>query len=474
MSAHASRAPAALGVVIVGLLVVAALGIVSKTTGRDDRPHPDRWDPRVTDLVTYVERERELRFRHPVYVDFLTAAQYTKATTSDPAEIGKGDRATLNRYAGELRALGVASGKVDLFTAYNAVSDGGTLAFYDPTDARVKVRGTKLTVGLRATLVHELTHALQDQHFDLGRLYDDKLDSGASTAFRALIEGDALRIEQAYTSEALTDAERATYDAEYAAQLQTSASSTGAVPAYVSATFSVPYLLGQPFTVMLANRGGNAAVDRAFRSPPKTEEEIFDPTSYLTREKSKEVDLHLSKTVQVTDRGVFGSPSLYLVLAERIDPKVAFDAVLGWDGDAYATFARNGSSCVRAGFAGDTTHDEQELRAALQTWVAALPGGKAKALDVGGHPGFEACDPGTAIDLALTGRDQNALFLPSLWGYLIADGARALDPNRARCYAHAVIDKLSYEQIADPKGAAFQGDAFQTQLNDAFQSCSPA
>ena len=67
------------------------------------------------------------------YVDFLTAGEYTAETTSEDDERAADDeRAELDRYAGELRALGVASGELDLFEAFNQVSDGGTLAFYDP------------------------------------------------------------------------------------------------------------------------------------------------------------------------------------------------------------------------------------------------------------------------------------------------------------------------------------------------------
>ena len=176
--------------------------------------------------------------------------------------------------------------------------------------------------------------------------------------------------------------------------------------------------------------------------------------------------------MDVIDRGIFGSPSLYLVLVERIDPKLAFEAALGWAGDAYVTFERDGAPCVRAAFAGDSAHDEQEIRSALRTWAASMPGGDAKTMDIGEHPGLEACDPGTTIDMALTGRAANALFLPSLWGYLVADAVRALYPSGAQCYAHTVIDKLTYEQIADPKGAAFHDDAFQALRDDAFRACS--
>ena len=46
-----------------------------------------------------------------------------------------------------------------------------TLAFYDPRTQDVYVRGTDTTApATRVTLAHELTHALQDQHFDLRAL----------------------------------------------------------------------------------------------------------------------------------------------------------------------------------------------------------------------------------------------------------------------------------------------------------------
>ena len=185
--------------VVVGLLVLGAVAVGVGRLGDDGPSHPDEWDPRVADLAAFVEDERGLEFEHPVYVDFLTPAEYTAQTTDDEGTMEEDEREQLDRYAAELRALGVASGELDLFAAFNQVSDGGTLAFYDPTDERVRVRGTEMTVGLEVTLVHELTHALQDQHFDLERLDGPQLDDGAATAFRGLAEGDALRVEEAYT-----------------------------------------------------------------------------------------------------------------------------------------------------------------------------------------------------------------------------------------------------------------------------------
>jgi hypothetical protein len=459
------------GVAVVALLVWGAVAVV---LGRVETGpgHPDEWDPRVVDLVDFVEGARDLTFDHPVYVDFLTAEEYTGETTSDEDAVGEEERADLDRYAGALRALGVGSGEIDLFSAYNQVSDAGTLAFYDPEDQRVKVRGTDLTVGLRVTLVHELTHALQDQHFDLDRLYSDDLDNGAATAFRALVEGDAMRIEDAYTTEELSADDQAAYDDEYASQLEDSVEATGDVPAFIGASFAIPYALGQPFVLMVANEGGNSGVDDAFDAPPDTEDDLFDPTSYLDEDEDEDLDLGLSDEVEPFDEGPLGSPSWYLMLAERIDPKVAFTATLGWGGDAYAFFERDDQVCVRAGFVGDAAADEEEMTAALDEWAAAMPGGLAEVVDIDGHPGIEACDPGEDVDMALTGRAENALFLPSLWGFLVADAASVLDVDGARCYARAVVGELTYDQISDPEGTAFQGDAFQETLMEAFQSCS--
>lgn len=456
---------------VVTLLVAGAIVVASGTLDRGP-DHPDRWDPRVEDLARFVEHTRDLTFDHPVYVDFLSAADYTAATTSDDTGVADQDRAELDRYAGALRALGVGSGEIDLFSAYNQVSDGGTLAFYDPVDQRVRVRGTELTVGLRVTLVHELTHALQDQHFDLDRLYDDELDGGQSTAFRALVEGDAMRVESAYTTDELTSAEQSDYDQEYAGELEASIEATGDVPAFVSASFAVPYALGQPFVMMLANDGGNRRVDDAFAAPPDTEDDLFDPAAYLTEEVDAELDLGLADDVETFDEGPFGTPSWYLLLAERIDPKAAFAASLGWGGDAYAFFERGGQVCVRAGFVGDTADDEDEMAAALDAWAAAVPGGQAESIEIDGHPGLEACDPGEDVDMELTGRAEDALFLPSLWGFLVADAATILDADGARCYAQAVIDSLTYEEITDPDAAAFADDDFQQTLAQAFDTCA--
>src|SRR5207244_328374 len=71
---------------------------------------------------------------------------------------------------------------------------------------------------VRRTLAHELTHALQDQHFSIYRPELDKRDDESPVAFSALLEGDARRVEQAYEN-TLSAADRSELAREQSAQL---------------------------------------------------------------------------------------------------------------------------------------------------------------------------------------------------------------------------------------------------------------
>src|SRR4051794_27256854 len=158
-------------------------------------------------------------------------------------------REELDKNTALLRAVGLVHGKVDLFGAANKLSDDGTLAAYDPHDKHVRIRGTELTPSLRVTLVHELTHAVQDQHFDLERTFAS--DTG-ETAFRSLVEGDAMRIENHYIDE-LSDADMAAYDKQNEADVKQADMSD--VPPVLTAFFDAPYALGSQLVDLLDAEG---------------------------------------------------------------------------------------------------------------------------------------------------------------------------------------------------------------------------
>ncbi|WP_324248604.1 DUF6782 family putative metallopeptidase [Actinomarinicola tropica] len=256
-----ARIAAVVAVVLVG--GVAAYSFVSD--GGPD--HPDEWDPRVVDLVAFVEEERELRFDHPVHIDFLTPEEYSEVTRAGGGMEVEGEEGMDEMYeaASMLRSLGLLEGDVDLGGAFDDLNDTGTLAFYDPLTDRVVVRGTEVDVNLEATLVHELVHALQDQHVDLGRLGDME-DSGEAAAFRAVVEGDASLVESRYVAQ-LSEGDLTAY--EETAMAQADAAFAEEIPGVLVASMGASYVLGEPLVGIVQAEGGWAAVDDLLRDRPR-------------------------------------------------------------------------------------------------------------------------------------------------------------------------------------------------------------
>ncbi|MEZ5203250.1 MAG: hypothetical protein R2701_02365 [Acidimicrobiales bacterium] len=179
------RAPIALrAVAVIIVLAMVAAGVLLVLKG--GRQYPSEWDPKVKDIAEWVAEARELDYEHPVKVNFLTDAEYTEHATAGGDVTDPATAAYYDDQAAQLRALGFISGKVDLASANDTLSDSGTLAYYDPDVEQVFVRGTDMTPALRVTLAHELTHVLQDQHFDLQRM--GELPSGEASVLRALAE----------------------------------------------------------------------------------------------------------------------------------------------------------------------------------------------------------------------------------------------------------------------------------------------
>lgn len=425
-------------------LVVLVAGIVAAATF-DDR-YPDQWDPRVADLADFAERERGLDFVQPVYVDFLDDEAFRQSVVSEDGDLTAEDRLGLEQGAAILRATGLASGDLDLLDSSNELIGGSTLAYYDPATERITVRGTELTIGVRATLVHEMTHVLQDQNFDLERLGTFPSDAENST-FLAVVEGDAGRIESRW-SEQLSRRERQALDDERFADA-TDVEIPDEVPGALVALASAPYQLGDSFVATVFEKRGVAGIDTALRTPPKTEEQLLDPFVYLDGQAPQAVDLpSLDPGDELIEEGDFGSLTWYLLLAEQLDPRSALRAIDGWGGDAYRTFDRQGRACVRAAFRGDTPSDTDEMEAVLGEWTATVPANDASVSRQGDDVVLESCDPGADAEPSRGGGAEQALVYPlSRTGIITLALAGGVDEETARCFGDGFVFAYSLDEL---------------------------
>ena len=230
---------------------------------------PKHWNHRIAPLARIAAKDRGLAYEHPVAVRFLKPAAFRRTLTKEDGKTTPRDRRQVERAEGELRALGLLSGHVDLLHAAKSANSAEVLAYYSFRTKSITVRGRTLTPSVRATLVHELTHVLQDQHFRIGHrlkaLQQAKgPDTGAYDVLDAIVEGDADRVEQLYRA-SLTPAQQRALDAGQRRELAGAQSGLAHVPQIMVALMSAPYELGLAMTQAVSAQGGNAAVNHLLR-----------------------------------------------------------------------------------------------------------------------------------------------------------------------------------------------------------------
>ena len=319
----------------------------------------------VRELQAFVEGARGLKFKTPVQVKLLDDAAF-KARLRDVSEE---DLSELEKTTKVLRALFLLDRGVDLKKQLDSLLGAAVAGFYDPETDELVVRGAKTTPYVRSVLVHELVHALQDQHFNLHRPDLDDRDDEASQAFSTIVEGDAVRIQEQYRR-SLSRSERR--------QAQDEEESFGGgidedIPDVLIALISFPYEVGPPFVRALLDAGGQARVDAAFASPPATSEHVLHPELFLRAQPVASV-AEPAADGPVIDRGVIGELGIILMLLDDADQGIAARAGNGWGGDRYVAWDEGSKTCVRAAFAMDTARDASELEDALREFAETHDG----------------------------------------------------------------------------------------------------
>jgi hypothetical protein len=437
---------------------IAAFAVGRDSGGSDSEPkaeaaidHPDEWDARIVPVVEFVEEERGLAFEHPVAVDFLTEDEWREQADIDEEEILDEDAQLLEHGAGLFRAVGLAEGDLDLLSDTEELGASGTVGFYSFEDQAITVRGADITPKIEATLAHELTHVLQDQHFDIGdRLEAVAEEDTAEESLRVLVEGDADRIEDLWV-EALSEEDRAALDAERAEESTTADEALDELPASLVAFFASDYILGGGFMDILEAADGETAIDDAFDEPPGPDEHVSDPISFLEDDEPSEVDPPDVDGERIEDfDGDFGSVSWYLMLAERTDPVAALAAVDGWGGDQFRAYRNGDRTCAALRFVGEDEDAGVTMEAALTSWAAAMPDeADVTVAREGDQVDVVTCDPGTDAELlGGEGRSRETISLFAIRSTIAADVLAGGGTNdQARCFSRGIIANLDYETL---------------------------
>lgn len=258
--------------------------------------------------------------------------------------------------------------------------------FYDPeTDEFVIVSDDdELDVMEQWTHAHEFMHALQDQYFSLDLLDDEELDSEASAALLALIEGEATLVQSLYLFEGYFTFEE--INEIFALSTETESPVLDSAPPVLANNLLFPYTAGLEFAQALYQQGGFAALDEAWANLPRSTEHILHPDRYLAGDMPQIVALApLTDTLgagwEQLDEDIFGEFFLREYLRQELSESEVNRAATGWGGDRYAVYYNEAEDALLSVMrsAWDTPADLAEFAAALEAYNDAKYGAAGRA-----------------------------------------------------------------------------------------------
>ncbi|HEV2883437.1 MAG TPA: hypothetical protein VGW36_01190 [Pyrinomonadaceae bacterium] len=214
--------------------------------------------------------------------------------------------------------------------------------YYDTKSREFRLADWLELEGQKPVMAHELTHALQDQHFNLRRFEKwPKGDSDAHLAAHALIEGDATLAMTIYMAK----------NPLVALAFSRSLLSTGIsseqfnkAPRALRESLVFPYTQGTEWATHIYKRGGWPGISKAYSRLPQSTEHILHPDKYASYERPVKVALPEVKNLlgpnwKRLDYDVNGEWGLYLILDQFLkDPALSRRATAGWGGDRYALY----------------------------------------------------------------------------------------------------------------------------------------
>ncbi len=274
------------------------------------------------------------------------------------------------------RLLGLISNETDLLATFLSLLGIGVAGFYEPElDAFYLLDdlGGLSSGPSRTTIVHELAHALQDQHHDLDALDKQREDDwDGQMALAHTIEGDAVNTETLFFGQALRP-KPACFSMP---------ARIGLVPYVVYRELNSWYDDGVCFVQAVLPKLENQ-VARLFERLPATTEQTLHPEKYIAGEAAKPVRLAalapaLGEGWREITRSNLGEFTLQNFLFTGLDDRKAIqDAAAGWGGDAWAFFGRDDARLLQVVTTWDSVQEADEF---WKAFVSSLQGRRSSEI----------------------------------------------------------------------------------------------
>jgi len=252
------------------------------------------------------------------------------------------------RYADQrsAEAFGLLPKGFDLDTFMVDVLTEQVEGLYDPKTQEFYIADWSPLDDQRMVMAHELTHALEDQHFKIETwVRAARPNEDAELARDAVLEGSAMAAMVDYlmlsTGRSLKDLPD--FDPSMLIGDLGSTPTLQKAPPFLKDTLIFPYIGGLSFSAAILKNTGWAALPGVFEKPPVSTQQILHPALYRSGRIPKTVALPaveklLGSNWTKLDENIMGEYGWKEVLKQFLDDDRAKTLAAAWDGDRYAVF----------------------------------------------------------------------------------------------------------------------------------------
>jgi hypothetical protein len=325
----------------------------------------------VDEILKFVSQDTDLPIDHSVKRKLANRNEvesYLEKSMKDDK-----DAKRMERSSAVLKKFGLLPRNFDFGKFLVAMLKEQIAGYYDFKTKTVNLLNWVDAEQQKAVLAHELTHALQDQSFDIdkwmkasGENAEEKKaskrdrkknepsqadieDDESSSARQAVIEGQAMVVLLDYSLAYSLEAHGQTaLNSPQIVEALEQGMLTGTsdspkfrdAPLFLKEELTFPYRYGLDFTLALEKAGGKGvAYAGAFKDPPKTTREIMEPETYLSHEKLKPMKMiDMGKDFQGYDPfdiGAMGEFDVFVLVEQYAGRNQATALYPEWRGGYY-------------------------------------------------------------------------------------------------------------------------------------------
>ena len=331
----------------------------------------DEVKAQLEDLIRVAQEIRELPFLTPPTITIVSEERLEALVREDIEEEAEDFPADESLY----KMLGLLNENANFEQIVLDLYGEQVAGYYDGDTGEIVVpaREDGFSLLQQGTLVHELVHAITDQHFGFNDTFqtmidEDRLDQ--ATAYQALIEGDATLAEVLWV-QTLTQGEVGEFLAE---SLQIDTASLDAAPRFLTESLIFPYDSGLAFTQDLYfQASGWTEVNEAYSvmpALPASTEQVINPDDY-TRDLPVDVSIPSVEVAgyDLERTSVWGEQGFRILLNQGEGVETLATAADGWGGDSYHQWYDGENAALLVTFVGDTRADVDELEDALLSFA---------------------------------------------------------------------------------------------------------